>query len=48
MTSHEDMAKWTFQQIIEGLCQGKPLHRIATNIVDGVANMVAQNLKEKP
>lgn len=44
--NHDEMTKWVFTQIIEGLCAGKPLQSIASNIAFGVANITAQNLKD--
>lgn len=38
-TTRKEMVDWAFQQLLEGLCQGRSLHQIAGTIVDGIANM---------
>ena len=44
--TRDEMTKWVFQQILEGLCHGKPLYSIANSIVLGVLNMTHSNLKK--
>ena len=42
----EEMTKLVFTQIIEGMMEGKPLKNISGEIVCGIANITAQNIKE--
>lgn len=40
---YDQRVQWVFLQIIEGLCQGKPLSSIAEGIVIGLGNIIASD-----
>ena len=42
----EEMTKWVFTQMIEGMLDGKPLRTISGEIAVGISNATAQNIKE--
>jgi Trp operon repressor len=42
--NHEDMTKFIFTQILEGLLKGKPLRDIAGELAVSIANITASNI----